>query len=390
MATGGGGSSFDDIGAGFESMEFFVGGNGGGDTGEVLNDPLDESLNDDNSLGGMNDLDDLDDDGLPDEGPSAKPLIIRGLVGKKKKKKKEKKLTAKEKAKKEKKEVVSAATRRLWQDLSLDQPAQRKRGRPKKRKLDAGVEAEAAAVGFAGVGASGLAGLDGNGVGNGAGVGGGDVEAKMVPGKMYDLQIRKGLLDGRIAVTLWDKVRSCVGDECKLFKECPYFQDTEKINSMIKKKENGEKLGACRVEQKYLFHNLKPFLELLKKVPDEFVVQIIGMHLVPLYHDLIQLKMEKATLRSVSYVDAKGTRRINPVFDQLLKTHTEIMKTWKTSGLLDVARDAGFFKAGGQIIPSGDDILEKNPILDGDPHDYAAMSGGGGVAGLSDIDEERK
>lgn len=195
------------------------------------------------------------------------------------------------------------------------------------------------------------------------------LEKKIAP-QLYDLRVSKGKV-GDVPINIWDHVRDCRGPKCKLYAKCPYFQLKSQREIIEKKIKNDKAPGLCKVEQRYLRQNLNPFLKLIQKVPDEFVVQIIGMHIIPLYSDLVQLKMEKAALEEISYEDAKGTIRIHPVYDQLAKTHKEIMNVWKTSKLQNVAEAVGFFHSKeGYIENSGDDFLN------GDPDSYDEMSSG--------------
>jgi hypothetical protein len=188
----------------------------------------------------------------------------------------------------------------------------------------------------------------------------------IIPSQLYEMRLPKGKI-GKLQIKIWDKVRSCDGESCELYDDCPYFRtDEQKFRAT-----QTNKLGACKVEQRYLYSILSPFLDLLQKVPDPFVMQWVGMHIVPMYHDLVQLKMEKAKLRNVVYYDSKGVKRVHPIYDQLLRTHKEILGAWKTTGLAKIASDAGFFHAGGVMAPSPDD-----DILNGDPDSYDEMSEG--------------
>lgn len=178
--------------------------------------------------------------------------------------------------------------------------------------------------------------------------------------KTYSLIVPKGHI-GTMQVKLWDKVRECRGTKCPLLSSCPYFRlrSLEKLKRM---EEEGLPLGQCRVEQKYLYHIEQPLLKLAQMAKDEFVMQLIGMHLVPLYHDLCLLKMKKAELKEIEYSDSKGTKRIHPVFDQIEKTHAAILKTWKGSGLQDIAKECGFFKVGG-MVPAGDPLDDEYGLM---------------------------
>ncbi len=195
-------------------------------------------------------------------------------------------------------------------------------------------------------------------------------DLKVVATRLYNMKVPKGKI-GDTLINIWDKVKDCTGPECGLYKKCPYFKKKDKIAIAEKRIKEGKSLGICRVEQKYMHYNIQPFLGLLQKIPDDFVVQTVGMHLIPLYHDLVQLKMEKARISSVTYSDSKGTIRIHPVYDQLLKTHKAIMETWRNSGLQTLAKEVGFFtKKRMNLSPSEADLL-----VNGDGVSYEAMAG---------------
>lgn len=166
------------------------------------------------------------------------------------------------------------------------------------------------------------------------------------------VQISKGVL-GKVSVAIWDRIPDCTGEECAHKAYCPYLE------GKLEKVWNGGHLGACSIRRKFLTVNTRPFLDLIETVQDEFVSQWVGMHLIPLYMDLVEFQMEKWTVKQVSYTDDRGMIRVHPIYEEIRRTHSEILKAWKTTGLLQIARDAGYFQSkGGKIIPSEPDILE--------------------------------
>jgi len=184
--------------------------------------------------------------------------------------------------------------------------------------------------------------------------------------RIGDLMIGKGCISD-LQINIWDKVRRCKGKNCPLADVCPYEHANKE-----------DPTCSCLVERKYLTANIGPFMELLTRVNDQFLMQWIGMHLIPLYLDLVQLKMAKLALDKESdggivYTDGKGQIRIHPIFDEIRKTHKEIFNMWRTTGLQKIAADAGFFKDGGKIIPDDDDIDTK---LVGDASEYEDMASG--------------
>lgn len=188
----------------------------------------------------------------------------------------------------------------------------------------------------------------------------------------YTAHVRKGFIgDSGVEVLIWDKVRDCRADDCPIFQSCPYMATAFKRKKAAELRAAGKRIGNCGVEMKYIYHIEQPFLAMMQKSPEPFIMQTIGMHLIPLYHDLIQLKIEKAGLKEITYRDSKGTLRIHPVFDQLDKVHKMILTAWRSSRLMQFAIDAGFFKAGGSMLPK-DDLDEYGAMA------YGMRDGGAG------------
>ena len=133
---------------------------------------------------------------------------------------------------------------------------------------------------------------------------------------------------------IWDKLRKCNGIDCRFASICPH-----RCAKIIP-----QPGAVCLVESHYITANLDPMLKLIDRSKDPFVMQWIGMHLVPLYLDLVQLKLEKLLLEEIVYKDGKGQIRVHPIFDEIRKTHREIFTVWKTSGLRAIADSCGFFK----------------------------------------------
>lgn len=226
-----------------------------------------------------------------------------------------------------------------------------------------------------------------------------------------ELKLTK-LRNGELSINVWDAVRECSGLACALRDKCPHLEaklrragepdddillppgydlymdrhgrgfnpafhevneqgvpvidDEDYLVMLDEIKPSKASLGTCMVERKYMLEQTRPFLKLLKKVPDPFVMQFIGSAILPLYVDLIQFKMKKLTLGEIDYEDAKGIRHMHPVYDEMRKTIKEILNVWKTTGLLQIAKEAGFFVANNAdiISPDKNDYeLNGNPDL---------------------------
>ena len=180
--------------------------------------------------------------------------------------------------------------------------------------------------------------------------------------KAGSLAISRGFIND-VQINIWDKLRLCTGTECKFCDLCPYERSGFTPDQM-------KKGTTCLIEYKYIYANLDPFMRLLERVNDQFLMQWIGMHLIPLYYDLCQLKMEKLLVDDIIYDDAKGIKRIHPIFEEIRRVHREIFAIWRTTGLKKIAEEAGFFKQGGVIIP------DRDPTIHGSGDEYEKMSKG--------------
>lgn len=225
---------------------------------------------------------------------------------------------------------------------------------------------------------------------------------------------------------LWDRVRECIGKECKIFNSCPF---RNKIEHRYRKYVNPQEyrcppeyrgytdimgnrfnvdehlvdpiagtpmtyvdrgrvyfrrrgpnqqntLGPCLVEEHYMQSISQPLVRLMEQANDPFINQLIGYHLVPRYLDLLHLKIERlANARTVMIEGKTGAQKINPIFNELRRASDSILRLWKTSGLEEIARQCGFFHIGGKIMPDEDDFgfdFEAH----GDPGAYDRMASG--------------
>lgn len=241
----------------------------------------------------------------------------------------------------------------------------------------------------------------------------------MIKNNFFKLTPNKGNV-GDVQVNMFDKIRDCIGVECPLAPKCGYVEEklkkgrkTPRIKERhrrfidkhwrhfdpgihevdkdgepvidgrngklkIKKGQPPKRIfvyGDCLLEKKYMTAVTKPFIDLIGLINDPFVVQWVGMHLVPLYHDLVVLKMEKLRILDgdqISYEDDKGTKKIHPIFDELRKAHAEIFKAWKTTGLLKIAANVGYFQT--NRIPTVGDGADTE--FEGDGNFVDELSGG--------------
>ena len=152
------------------------------------------------------------------------------------------------------------------------------------------------------------------------------------PIKLNNLYPKIGLIDNR-PLLRWDPVTKCF-DRCPIYDDCPYA-----------------KKGKCSIESTYMnnvFDNLvNPNPE--RGVADQLndiELQRVGLHLIPLYHQLIKMKKEAYAVRDISHVNKQGSIKIHPVFAEIREIIRCISKEIKDLGINE-KWERKFGKAGG-------------------------------------------
>lgn len=175
------------------------------------------------------------------------------------------------------------------------------------------------------------------------------------------IKLQKGRVEG-YSFTSLDYVGPCKGEECPIADECIYWQ-------------NNSRIATCRVEGNYLRGVHETFMELVEKVPDPFVMQWVGSHMMKLYHQLIKMQLEEMAIKGrLTYQEKGGKMAIHPVFREIREIIRSIRSEWRDSGLYDIAREHGFLgaltdPANARRIAKGGKV---NPGA-GDPGFYSRM-----------------
>jgi len=163
----------------------------------------------------------------------------------------------------------------------------------------------------------------------------------------------------KYSYTSWDFVRNCSGAECPLVDNCVYWNDG-----------NNQKLASCKVERTYIRNQMDVFIPLLEMSPDPFIIQAIGDHIIPLYHDLCKVQMEIAAWEdTLMYTDKSGKKNIVPLYKEKREIQATIWKVMRESGVIAFAKELGFFMpkmdAGGLPGVSQKRIKQKPGFGDG-------------------------
>jgi len=76
---------------------------------------------------------------------------------------------------------------------------------------------------------------------------------------------------------------------------------------------------------------------------------VIGQHIMPLYRHLFKMLKFELSLRSIEGLDPKGQVRIHPVYREIREIQRAIVEQFKSSGIHEAAKQAGFFKPPGLL-----------------------------------------
>jgi len=151
----------------------------------------------------------------------------------------------------------------------------------------------------------------------------------------------------RVTVYSWDAAVDCIREECPAHQYCHLVPD---------KKSGTQK---CAVQVQYVRQCANAILNSYPKA-DEILLYKIGTHLIPLYGNLIRLKITELGVRRLSSFTNSGSVKIHPVYKELRETHRSILNTWKELGL-------------GPPISDKEVVEEAGDMKKGDPSLYSRM-----------------
>jgi hypothetical protein len=128
-----------------------------------------------------------------------------------------------------------------------------------------------------------------------------------------------GQMEGK-AVLRWDPITLC-NERCRIYNECPYI-----------------KKGRCSLERSYM-NNI--FNNIVSEDPNRGIsdmlndieLQRVGIHLIPLYHQLIRLKKEAFAVKQMVHENKQGSLNIHPVFKEIREVIRCISKEIKEIGI---------------------------------------------------------
>jgi hypothetical protein len=116
--------------------------------------------------------------------------------------------------------------------------------------------------------------------------------------KIGGVAIHKGKKAGtETPIVMWDAIPKCDPDTCPIEDVCPYMKN-----------------GKCTLRANYQKHVVDCVLSCFEEVDKEQMLKI-GMHLIPLYAQLIQMKIH--ALKAAPLVISRGALVPNPIFKEV-------------------------------------------------------------------------
>jgi len=136
------------------------------------------------------------------------------------------------------------------------------------------------------------------------------------------LNLTKGKNDEGLTTYSWDVVQKCRHERCPALKLCSY----------------GESIlegGDCKVMKSYLRGAALAMYENQKGLTQSQRYRI-GMHIMPLYRQLVRMKIEEIGLESASYISTTGNPGVHPVYKEIRETIKAIESTWRAIGIQEL------------------------------------------------------
>lgn len=174
--------------------------------------------------------------------------------------------------------------------------------------------------------------------------------------ELYSPKPTKGATKTGHQMIIWDAVEDCPGEACAIYSDCPYV-----------------KAGHCMTQTKYLKAVLDTVIEDVGNKMTQPLLNKICLHLFPLFHQLIKLKMIAHAVRTqnVVYTTNGGQIKIHPVLKEIRDVLAKIEGTQRSMGI-----DQEYIRAYGLFRPGEGGARGRRPRsndLDGDPDWYDSM-----------------
>jgi len=113
-------------------------------------------------------------------------------------------------------------------------------------------------------------------------------------------------------------------------------------------------MAYCRVAASYLKSVSTTILGNYEDKMDEGTLFRVGMHIIPLYRNLIKMKIEEIGVKRVVQKDERGKLSINPLYKEIREYIKLLEQMWKSVGITGV-----MVSAPGDGFVEGDNYYEQ-------------------------------
>lgn len=139
-------------------------------------------------------------------------------------------------------------------------------------------------------------------------------ELQLEKSRLGDVGFNKGKAAGR-DLLVWDGVQPCRGQNCPIYNRC-YFSWKNTANS------------NCLVQKDYIATLLNTISNTYH-ILDDMQLFRIGMMIVPLYSQLVRLKIIELGVVDVVTTNEKGVQAIHPILKEVREVMKSINTIWK-------------------------------------------------------------
>ncbi len=126
-----------------------------------------------------------------------------------------------------------------------------------------------------------------------------------------------------VPVVIWDACHNCIGDRCPISHRCEFYLTEEK----------------CMVMYYYLDNVFRTALDTIGDKISKKEMHKIGLHLVPLYTQLVKFKIEELGIERPTYTTEKGDVKMHPLYREIRSTIKMIDDMWSDLGLKRVGKN---------------------------------------------------
>lgn len=135
------------------------------------------------------------------------------------------------------------------------------------------------------------------------------------------LSLQKGTINGK-QLRFLGHVNECYGEDCPAYELCSF-----------RPKKDGRKCAVVDGFIKSIYQGLVDPTEGLGDSLSQMQLDRVGLHLVPLYQQLIRFCLGTYTLKDTTYVEKSGKINVHPLFKEIREVQSCIAKEIKEIGL---------------------------------------------------------